>query len=596
MTMTPSRWDDFPRIWSIDFEYGTGCPTGRPLPHTFVATEIDADGRPRIDTQIRLSGPELRGTRAAPFDVRHDLVLAYNFIAESRCFEALGWEQPRWPLDLYAEHVAFVNGRTAADVYGDETGEDRVGYRQIDAMRVNGLLVRAEKEAHKRRMQLLGARGEPYIPEEWAELRDYCAGDTTDLIDLFRAMRARIDRPAALVRGRYMIVKGQQMYRGILMDVGLVARFQAARLALRQQQIDETPAANCYYHGLRFRESEFCRWADGEGIGLPLDHRGRPVLNKETLKKIVAIDPRLRSYARLRATLAKLEEFTVDLRSDGRIRPDCWPLGTRTGRDRAKATEFPLLQARWTRGFMIAPPGRALALVDYKAEEVYIAAALSGDPQLFKDLETDPYLGLAIRSRHAPPHATPRTHPDIRNRFKPILLGLIYGEGVQKLAAELQTDRATAAAIRAEFRRGYKVLERWLEAVVDTAYATRRLESPLGWPLWVGPSLDRYSLRNHLIQSTGGDILHAACLLAQDAGLMTLATLHDAILLEADIDQIEEQAALLARLMTTASAHVIGTPIPTEIEFTAPRYQLKDADAKFFEDVRRRLDTIPRAG
>lgn len=210
--MFPTRWDDFPTTWSIDFEYATNDPTGRPVPHTFVATELGSE------RQVRLAGNRLRHTRRAPFDVHHSLTLAYNFVAESQCFEVLGWEQPRWPMDPYAEHLALTNGVFEQDSFEAAEDEYRIRYREVDALRFYGVDVPTEQEAYKHQMQLRAAEGEPFSPAEWAAVVDYCADDTTRLIGLFRAMRPRIDFPAALVRGRYMVAIGQQVHRGIPVD------------------------------------------------------------------------------------------------------------------------------------------------------------------------------------------------------------------------------------------------------------------------------------------------------------------------------------------------------------------------------------------
>src|SRR5262249_25074909 len=158
--MIPTRWGDFPALWSIDFEFATTCPTGRPVPHTFVALDL-VSGR-----EIRLAGPTLRATRAAPFDTRRAACLAYNLIAESTCFEVLRWEQPRWPLDLYVEHLASVNGLYSRDNFERQEDEDRVRYRLIDALRHRGIEVSSEDEAHKREMQIRAGEGEPFTPEE----------------------------------------------------------------------------------------------------------------------------------------------------------------------------------------------------------------------------------------------------------------------------------------------------------------------------------------------------------------------------------------------------------------------------------------------
>src|SRR5262249_17469805 len=138
--MVPTRWADFSGVWSIDFEYATTCGTGRPIPHVFVALDLPT-GR-----EIRLTGAELRSTRRPPFDVRRSACLAYNFVAESQCFEVLGWEQPHWPIDPYAEHLALTNGLKAQDVFDREEDDRRIGYRLVDALRFYGVEITAEDE------------------------------------------------------------------------------------------------------------------------------------------------------------------------------------------------------------------------------------------------------------------------------------------------------------------------------------------------------------------------------------------------------------------------------------------------------------------
>jgi hypothetical protein len=586
--MLPTRWTDYSDIWSIDFEYATTCGTGRPIPHTFVALDL-VSGR-----EVRLTGRELRMTRQVPFNIRDCACLAYNFIAEASCFEILNWQEPWWPIDLYAEHLALTNGMTARDLFEDEEDERRLGYRLIDALRFYGIEVDAQDETHKHEMQLRAAEGEPFTGPERETITAYCADDVRRLAQLFAVMRDQIDLPAAIVRGRYMTAVAQQAHRGIPVDHELFARFKAERPRLRQELIEETPTAARFYHAGRFSEARFFEWAEAEEIGWPRHDDGSPVLERDTLKQIADLEPRVSPLATLRSRLSKLEEVSITIRSDDRIRPNYMPLRTRTGRNKPRAREYPMLQAKWLRGFVLAPLGRALAQLDFKAQEIFIAATLSEDRRLLEDLKGDPYLGLAVRAKFAPSGATKTTHGAVRELFKVAMLGTIYGMGQQTLAQRLAIDVATAREIRAQFRRHYRSLWEWLEAVVRSAYATRQLETPLGWPLVVGPKLDSFTLRNHLIQATGGDILRAACLFAQDAGLGTIATLHDSILLETDASRIEAEAAELAACMTRAAEHVIGVPIPAEIEFIGQRYQLKGRDAEFFQEITGRVEVLSR--
>jgi hypothetical protein len=576
--MLPAGLADFPAIWSHDFEFSTVDPTGRPTPHTYVATRL-GDGH-----RVVLAGDALRRATGPPFDVRRDLALAYNFQAESQCFEVLGWPQPWWALDPMGEYLAATNG------------EVRDGAREVDAMRHYGLEVSAGEEAHKAEMQRLGARGEPYSAAQWRALRDYCAADTDRLIRLFEAMRPTIDLHAALVRGRYLISTGQQTHRGLPVAADELARYEAHRPALKRQFIDEHPECIPFYPGGHFSNGAFLGWCDERRIGWPRHKNGLPVTDKDTLRLLARLEPRAAPFAALRPKLAAIKASHFPVRSDGRIRPDYWPLRTHTGRNAPKAKQFPMLQKRWLRGFVLAPPGRMLAQLDFRAQEVYIAAALSGDRNLLEDLEGDVYLGFAIRAGLAPKGATKGTHRGLRDRMKTAVLGLIYGMHEQTLALRLDVDVISARRIRQGFSRHYATLWDWSESVVAAAQLTGRLETPLGWPYRLGPEVDLNELRNHPVQACGGDVLRASCLLAQDAGLSPIATLHDSILLEADAGQIEQHATLLARAMTRGAECVIGVPIPAEVEFIARRYRLDGPDLHFFADVTRRLASLEPAG
>jgi hypothetical protein len=74
------------------------------------------------------------------------------------------------------------------------------------------------------------------------------------------------------------------------------------------------------------------------------------------------------------------------------------------------------------------------------------------------------------------------------------------------------------------------------------------------------------TVRNFPIQSTGAEILHVACILAERRGIEVAAPVHDALLAEAPLDQIEDVSSALDRVMRDASATVLrGYELPTGI-------------------------------
>jgi hypothetical protein len=281
--MWPDSWEDFSGAWSIDFEFAA-CGTGQPIPHTLVAADLLSG------CEIRLAGSKLRAVRQVPFDVRRSVCIAYNFVAEATCFEVLGWEQPHWPLDLYAEHLALTNGLLAKDIFESAEDDQRLRYRLIDALRFHGIEVSDEDEVHKQEMQKRAAQGEPFTAHEWNVITEYCADDVSKLSCLFKAMRNKLDFAAAFIRGRFMTVIGQQTHRGIPVNRALVEKFEAWRPDLRQTLINELPTAKRFYNAGRFSESLFSEWTEDEEIGWPRHKDGSPVLEHDILRRIAELE------------------------------------------------------------------------------------------------------------------------------------------------------------------------------------------------------------------------------------------------------------------------------------------------------------------
>ena len=79
---------------------------------------------------------------------------------------------------------------------------------------------------------------------------------------------------------------------------------------------------------------------------------------------------------------------------------------SRSGRDKVFLLSLP----SWLHGLIAPPPGWGMALLDWKAQEIGIAAGLSGDPAMIADFQAgDPHMGFAIRAGLAPPGATAET-------------------------------------------------------------------------------------------------------------------------------------------------------------------------------------------
>ena len=85
------------------------------------------------------------------------------------------------------------------------------------------------------------------------------------------------------------------------------------------------------------------------------------------------------------------------------------------------------------------------------------------------------------------------------------------------------------------------------------------MRTAMGWTCHTGVlELNERSIRNWPIQSTGADILRIACIMATRRGIKLLAPVHDAVLIEAPIERIEADVALMREIMRRASRIVLN--------------------------------------
>ena len=207
-----------------------------------------------------------------------------------------------------------------------------------------------------------------------------------------------------------------------------------------------------------------------------------------------------------------------------------------------------------------------MAYVDYSSQEIGIAAALSGDPSLIAAYQSgDVYLAFAGQAGLAPADATKASHGAVREACKAVVLGTLYGMTPEGLAARLGKPVAYARELLALHRRAYPRFWRWIAACVDTAMLHGRLLTVFGWPVHIGPQVNPRSLMNFPMQSHGAEMLRLACCLATEADLEICCPVHDALLLAAPLDRLDEDVARLRACMAEASRIVLaGFEIKTD--------------------------------
>ena len=534
-------------VWAVDFEFH--CPPGeRPRPLCLVARELRTGVR--VCVWVGDGAPA-----ASPFETGPDvLFLAYYASAELGCVLALGWPFPARVLDLCAEFRCLTSGLTVP-----------CGRGLLGALAYFGLdgLAAAEKEG----MRQLAIRGGPYTAGERQALLDYCQTDVDALARLLPAMLPWIDLPRALLRGRYMAAAAQMEWTGVPVDTDALARIRDNWEGIQAGLIARVDADYGIYEGRSFRADRFEAYLARTGIPWPRLESGALALDDDTFREMARAYPaEVGPIRELRHALSQMRLQELAVGADGRNRCLLSAFGSRTGRNQPSNTRFIFGPSTWLRSLIRPGPGRALGYVDWSAQELGIAAALSGDPAMQEAyLSGDPYLWLARRVGAVPPGATKETHPGEREQCKVASLGVLYGLSAEGLARRLNVPPCRGRELLRYHQETFRRFWRWSESVEMQGMLTGRLQTVFGWAVHVGPDANPRSLRNFPMQANAAEAMRLACCLATERGIAVCCPVHDALLVEAPADGIEAAVAETQRAMQEASELVLpGFPLRTD--------------------------------
>jgi DNA polymerase-1 len=79
-----------------------------------------------------------------------------------------------------------------------------------------------------------------------------------------------------------------------------------------------------------------------------------------------------------------------------------------------------------------------------------------------------------------------------------------------------------------------------------------------GWEIHLGNNPNPRSLRNFPMQANAAENLRLACCYATERGIKVCAPIHDAILIEASLKELDSKVAATQEAMSDASAVVLG--------------------------------------
>lgn len=227
--------------------------------------------------------------------------------------------------------------------------------------------------------------------------------------------------------------------------------------------------------------------------------------------------------------LAKVMELAS---SAGRIHPDVKLLGATTGR---MSMGTPPLQQfpEPARGIVLADAGDELTSIDWSQIEPTIAANLAGETDVIeryedRSIKADLYLPVAEKAGISRKHA------------KTVLLGLLYGLGVAKLAGDLGCDVDEAGELKKLVFDAMPRVAAWTRQLRRDAEDHMKIVTlsgrilPVPLSTWDGrASVATHKGINYTVQGSAYDLLAETLVAIEDAGLgdAVYLAMHDELII-----------------------------------------------------------------
>ena len=554
-------------IWAIDTEFG------------FINGRLDCESAWQ---PICLCGVELHSDEQVSFwgddpDLlawfqQHaaDIFISHYAIAELKYLLRLGVPLPaRW-FDSYVAQRRVTN----------RPGLPEAGL--VAALRQADLPHMAPAAKQDLRSRLARLEFDPVADRDL--ILNYCRDDAADCAALYPILVSQID-PAVMAHWiEYVKSISRMELRGVPIDV------RTTRLILRHREsIRNTLIAKVnrtwpvYDRDGTFRRRAFWAWCYRQGITWPTTRSkttGRPYrsLDDDTLEDMESRHPFIGTVRQVRKTLMTLgkRSFKVD-GGTGRHYFSTSVFRSVTGRNQPKNYIF--CGPKWLRFLIVSEDAdHVLLYIDFIAQEVGLAAALSGDPAMRAMYESaDAHIAFAQLAGAAPPGATKDSHPLIRKQYKTVNLGCLYGQSEYGIAARLGIPRSRAQAMLVQHHDLFPVYWDWSERVVQAAYDRGEMRTPCGWGAKVPKSSNIRTWMNFPIQATGSDLMRLVVTYLDRQGVDLLAVIHDGFLISCHRTEYAAAVAAVDWACSTAVAQVVpGFPLRWETTKHEQRFYDKD--------------------
>lgn len=372
--------------------------------------------------------------------------------------------------------------------------------------------------------------------------------------------------------------------RGIMIDKPFVAKaleYEMDETAKFQKQFEELTGKPFVDSNKLFKEV-----FDGIGEKYPLTAKGNPSFAADVLEDmtspVASIINNIRYHEKRAGTY--YSSFLFFANKDDVIHPDTRQAGTETGRFSYRDPNLQNVPKEdsdedqktlyHVRSSFIPRKDHFFYSIDYKQQEFRMMLDYAGELALIK----------AINEGADVHEATAQLCGITRKQAKTINFGLLYGMGVEKLAAALGISVREAQELkRLYFARLPKVRD-FIRAVIRSGEARGYIFNWAGRRNYVAQKDWAYILPNHLIQGGCADVIKFAMnevddyLLAKKLRTMMLLQVHDELLIECPFGEervIEPISEIMKKIYKPQNGMILDVSIEHSFKSWGYRDKIK---------------------
>jgi hypothetical protein len=241
----------------------------------------------------------------------------------------------------------------------------------------------------------------------------------------------------------------------------------------------------------------------------------------------------------------KANTFWDYVGSDGMVRPYMNIYGAQSSRSQPSSTSFLFLKTGWMRSLCIAPKGYAVGAIDYSSQEFLLGGLEANDHKMIEAYASgDVYLAYGKEIGVIPKDGTKSSHGKQRDAQKPVILGWQYwstGHGLSitlnEQMGESTYDPDSAQLLLDKLDSVYSKFANFRNETIKRYKDAKFVRLRDGFYMF-GDNPNPRSVGNMPVQGMGAAIMRKAVQLAQDAGLNVIFTLHDALYIMFDSDDL----------------------------------------------------------